>query len=404
MTSQVRSVITEAMKASFPATHVVTVDPDHIDDQILLDHVVPVLKGGDIVALPTETVYGLAGNALDSNAISKIFQAKGRPSDNPLIVHISNLEQLKQLIPEDAFPQPGSLTRKLCDRFWPGPMTILFPRNSNVPDNVTAGLDRVGIRMPSHPIAKRIIELSGIPLAAPSANKSGRPSPTCASHVLMDLGRKEPPTDEYKFEFGKGAGVGCIVDGGECSIGVESTVINVKDFTVLRPGTVTLEQLKQIDDRFCLYSAVSKQFLKEKEQLTVEESNSIDKPATPGLKYTHYCPNAKVILFEYEQPWSKFQEKIDSYIDNLLNEDPNAKIGILRIHESFLNYREDNPNLIFCKIGSTSQPDIVARNLFASFRYFDNENVNTIIMEGMSEDNEGLAVMNRARKAATTIL
>ena len=402
MSSTVRSVITEAMKKSYPCTKVISIDPTAIDDTILLEHVVPVLQSGDIVAFPTETVYGLGGNALDSSAINKIFEGKGRPSDNPLIVHIFSLDQLRDLVAPGAFPEDGTLTRKLCDKFWPGPLTILFPKSDKIANNVTAGQESVGIRMPSHPVARRILELSGLPLAAPSANRSGRPSPTCASHVLLDLGRVEEPNSKIVFEFGKGAGVGCIVDGGECNVGVESTVVRVEDYKVLRPGTVTLEQLKEIDSRFELYSAVHKQFSKT-EVLSKEEEESISAPATPGLKYTHYAPSVPVILFEFIQPWTNFQKKIISYIEKKIQQNPDVKIGVLRVHHDHVQY-PDVANLIVCDIGTTGEPGDVARNLFAAFRYFDSQNVNSIIMEGISEEKEGMAVMNRARKAAASIL
>ena len=401
----VRAVISEAMRLSFPATNVVSIDPHLIDDSLLLQHVIPILTGGDIVALPTETVYGLAGNALDYLAVSRIFQAKGRPSDNPLIVHISNMEQLQRLVAPSALPQPGSLVQRLCDRFWPGPLTIVFPKHESVPDNVTGGQPHVAIRMPSHPIARRIIELSGLPLAAPSANRSGRPSPTCAAHVLEDLGReKELPEggSESAFVFGQGTGVGCIVDGGYCDVGVESTVVRAETFEVLRPGTVTLEQLRTIDERFHLFGAM-KHVHKATEDLTEEEKEAINVPSTPGLKYTHYAPSAPVILFEFTQPWTSFRHSIVEYVQKRLREEPQLKLALLHVHEDLI-YEDLPSSVLVYPIGSTSDPAAIARALFAAFRDLDGQSIDEIVMEGVEESNEGLAVMNRARKAARTVI
>ena len=394
-----RTVISEAMKASFPATRVVNIDPTNIDESALMRTIVPALQSGEVVAFPTETVYGLGGNALCASAISKIFKAKGRPSDNPLIVHISNLDQLNRLVAPGAFPLPGTLTRTLCDRFWPGPLTILFPKNERVPTNVTAGLDQIAIRMPAHPIARKIIDLCDLPLAAPSANRSGKPSPTCASHVLFDLGRatEVQPDAENSFKFGEGTGIGFLVDGGECSVGVESTVVRVEDFKILRPGTVTLEQLKAIDSRFQLLSVVQKQFT-DKKDLSKEEEKDLAAPATPGLKYKHYSPSVPVYLFNYQDNLEVLQSNINSFIENKLQ--IGTKVGILNIHKE-LRYPQSD-QLMLCDIGDS--PSAVAKNLFAAFRYFDEQGVDMIIMEGISEENEGMAVMNRARKAATEIL
>lgn len=392
------------VSAAFPATKLVTVDPTSIDDDVILQHVVPVLQAGQLVALPTETVYGLAGNALDAAAAARIFQAKGRPSDNPLIVHISHMNQLQRLVAPHALPQPGSLIQTLCDRFWPGPLTIVFPKHQQVPMNVTAGLDHVAIRMPSHPVARRIIDLSGLPLAAPSANRSGRPSPTSADHVLHDLGRTREITEEDEqraFEFGRGTGVGCIVDGGECSVGVESTVVRAEDFQVLRPGTVTLEQLRQIDDRFELYGATRNVH---KNERSAEEQAQIDTPSTPGLKYTHYAPSVPLILFEVISPASAFTARITSYIQEQIRKNPSIRIGLIRVHQD-LQYSElPQENLEYFPLGSSTDLAAVARGLFASFRALDEKKVDLIVMEGVLENFEGLAVMNRARKAAQTVV
>lgn len=405
MTSVSTHIITDTLTKQFPATKVVTINPNNVEDSLLEKFIVPALQDGDVVAFPTETVYGIGANALDSNAVSKIFKAKGRPSDNPLIVHISDYDQLKQLIAPESFPSSESLTRKLCDKFWPGPLTILFPKSDKVPNNVTAGLDHVAVRMPSHPIARRILELSNLPLAAPSANRSGRPSPTCAYHVLQDLGRKEKViyNNDTEFEFGKGFGVGYIVDGGECSFGVESTVIRMTDLKILRPGSVTLEQLQQFDEKFTIFTGMEKQ-KRGVEKLSETEQKEIDTPSTPGLKYTHYSPSVPVYLFEFQSQLDQFQQKILDFIEEQQKVNPSIKIGILNAHKK-IQYSDCLNNIFVFNIGSSESPDEIAKNLFAYFRYLDEDKkVDLIIMEGISEENEGLAVMNRARKAAKLIM
>lgn len=401
-------LLSESLIRQFPATKIITVDPTNIDDSLLMQDVVPALRNGDVVAFPTETVYGVGANALDANAVSKIFTAKGRPSDNPLIVHVSNFDQLKLLVDPKSFPHSGSLTRTLCDRFWPGPLTILFPKSDKVPSNVTAGHDHVAIRMPAHPIANRIIELSKLPLAAPSANRSGKPSPTCAYHVLQDLGRKQAIIDDPSpnFQFGKGIGVGYIVDGGECPFGVESTVIRMEDKKILRPGSITLEQLQSFDKSFQLFSGIDR--LKSKDsKVSMDDQKEIETPATPGLKYTHYAPSVPVYLFEYDD---QLEEKIMNFIESKVNENPSIKIGILNSHKQ-IHYNEweggksFQNNLIVYDIGSSDSPQEIAKNLFAYFRFLDEDKkVDLIVMEGISEEKEGLAVMNRARKAALAVL
>jgi len=397
-----------ALQERFPATQVIHIDPNNINEDLLQQKVIPILKRGEPVAFPTETVYGIGANANDASAVHKIFKAKGRPSDNPLIVHISNYEQLSTLIKPDAIPQPGSLTHTLCQTFWPGPLTILFPKNDAVPDNVTAGQPRIGIRMPAHPIALKIIQLSNLPLAAPSANLSGRPSPTCAEHVLKDLGRAEPPPAEDTDDilFGKGIGVECIVDGGSCDVGIESTVVSVEDFHVLRPGGVTLEQLQQIDSRFSLFPSLRKPSDHQTDQISAESQKEFfERPSTPGVKYVHYSPVAPVTLVEFDPDIQNFQTKIAKFLDSQISSNQNIRIGILRNHPQ-ISYQKylDNPRISIHDLGTTDQLDLIARNLFAAFRILDETSVDLILLEGVSEAHEGLAIMNRARKAATTVI
>ena len=225
-----------------------------------------IIKSGGLVAMPTETVYGLAANALDGKAVAKIFKAKGRPMDNPLIVHISDISQIYPLVRE--FPEKAKI---LAEKFWPGPFTIILPKSDIIPDEVSAGLDTVAIRFPSNKIAQALISKS-MPLAAPSANLSGSPSPTNARHVFDDMNGR----------------INAIIDGGECEVGVESTVITLSTDTprLLRPGGITVEQLRKAIGNVIIDDAV------------LNPLKSGEKAASPGMKYKHYAPKAHIILLE----------------------------------------------------------------------------------------------------------
>ena len=229
-----------------------------------IDIAADIIKNGGIVAMPTETVYGLAADALNGEAVAKIFKAKGRPMDNPLIVHISDIKQIDMLVSE--FPDKA---KKLAEKFWPGPLTIVLPKSDIIPDEVSAGLSTVAIRFPSHPVAHELIAKSS-PIAAPSANLSGSPSPTTVRHVLADMDGR----------------IDAIVDGGDCEVGVESTVITLAEDvpTLLRPGGVTLEQLRAEIGEVKVHPAVLKSLGKGM------------KASSPGMKYKHYSPKAEVIL------------------------------------------------------------------------------------------------------------
>jgi len=247
-------------------TQIIKIDKDklesHLDD---FKYPTQLIHEGQVVAFPTETVYGLGANALDASAVKKIFLTKKRPADNPLIVHVSSEEMLAPLVSE--IPDGA---RVLMKEFWPGPLTILFPTSDRVPPEVTCGQPTVAIRMPVHPIARKLIELSNVPIAAPSANLSGRPSPTSADHVYQDLKDR----------------CACIIDGGECDVGLESTVVDLKRKKILRPGGVTLEQLQKFVPGIEVYS-------QEK-----DTEGLVSAPPTPGLKYRHYSPQAQVFLIE----------------------------------------------------------------------------------------------------------
>jgi len=272
------------------------------DIKTKLNKAAQLLKNGEVVAIPTETVYGLAGNALDKNVVPKIFKAKNRPSDNPLIVHISSLKMLKQLLPNGEIPERYI---PVINKYWPGPLTIILPKSSKVPDVVTGGQQTMAVRFPKHPIARALISLCGFPLAAPSANSSGKPSPTLASHVYNDLSGKIP----------------LIIDGGACNLGVESTVLDGirTPPAILRPGSVTFEKLRVVPGM---------------ENVQVYRRDFVDKkleqvPTTPGMKYRHYSPDAEVILIEsnvnstdetYQEKRKAFNALLQSHIKESGNE------------------------------------------------------------------------------------
>ena len=319
------------------------------------------LRSGGLVAFPTETVYGLGANALDEAAAKKIYAAKGRPSDNPLIAHISSMEELPALVRE--IPEAG---RKLAEKYWPGPLTMIFPKKDVVPYGTTGGLDTVAVRMPSDPVANRLIKLAGIPVAAPSANTSGRPSPTRAEHVIEDM--------DGKIEM--------ILDGGQVGIGVESTIVDVSGPvpTLLRPGAVTLEMLRETLGQVEVDPAI------------LGPVKGDVKPKAPGMKYRHYAPKADMVLVEGAM------EDVVDYINREAAKAMGAgkRVGIICTRES----RDLYPQGLLEVIGSRSQEETVAHNLFAVLRDFDDRQVDCIFSESFSEDQLGQAIMNRLCKAA----
>ncbi len=310
------------------------------------------ILNGKLVAFPTETVYGLGADALNTNAVRRIFEAKGRPADNPLIIHIARFEDLKRLtshIPPEA--------KLLAEQFWPGPLTMILPKREEVPYVTTGGLDTVAVRMPSHPIARALIEES-TPIAAPSANISGRPSPTLAEHVIDDF-------------YGK---IECIIDGGETQVGVESTVIDLTSEkpVLLRPGGLPLEELEKGIGEIQIHPAV--------------RGKLIDVAKSPGMKYRHYSPKARVIVVEGRK------ENVRKRIPELVEEyrSKGFRVGVMATEV----YEADE----FFNLGKTE--DEVARNLFRALRELDKRGVEIIIAEGIEERGLGFAVMNRLRKAA----
>lgn len=340
-------------------TEIVEVESENIDLDIV-KKAGALLREGKLVVFPTETVYGLGANGLDAEAVKRIFEAKGRPSDNPLILHISSAGQMDRLVsrvPENAL--------KLMERFWPGPMTLVMEKSPLVPGAVTAGLDTVAIRMPDHPVAKAVIEHAGVPIAAPSANLSGKPSPTSARHVIEDL-------------MGR---VDMIIDSGDVLIGVESTVVDLTSgkATVLRPGGVTLEQLREALGEVDLDPGL------------ISHGDNII-PRAPGMKYTHYSPEAEVIIVDGRL--EDIVDRIKSMTAGL--EDSGKRVGILATEQTKDRYARG----LVISAGDRNTPATIAANLFGLLREFDRKGVDVILAEAIEERDVGLAVMNRLLKSA----
>ena len=318
-----------------------------------------IIKKGGTVAFPTETVYGLGADALNPDAVKKIFEAKARPPDNPLIVHISSKEHLQDLvadIPERAFD--------LMDAFWPGPLTLIFKRKEIVPDIVTAGLDTVAVRMPDNSIALLLIVESGTPIAAPSANLSGMPSPTTAQHVIADLDGR----------------IDAVIDGGAVKIGVESTVVDMTSGipAILRPGGIGIDEIRDVIGEVVI--GYPDRLLEEGEVAR-----------SPGMKYTHYSPETRMVLVAGEHVVDRACEFVSDYHGRGL------RVGLLATEETAEHVIADE---IFI-LGMRDDLAMVASNLFAGLRYLDGRNVDVIIADGsMSDDGIGAAVLNRLRKAA----
>lgn len=320
-----------------------------------------ILQEGGLVAFPTETVYGLGGNGLDGAACEKIYIAKGRPSDNPLILHISEFEELNAIVREIS---PAA--QKLMDAFWPGPLTMVFPKADIVPLKATGGLDTVAVRFPSHPVARAIIKTAGLPIAAPSANSSGKPSPTRASHVEFDLNGK----------------IDMIVDGGAAEWGLESTIVDVSGDVpmILRPGAVTKEMMEEVVGRVEIDPAI----------LTKPAADL--KPKAPGMKYTHYSPKAEVVLVKGER------QAVADEINRLaaLDMSNGKKTGVMATEETKDLYHAD----IILSLGSRDRPEQIGANLFKLLRKFDFLGAEKVYSEVFSEEGEGMAIMNRLNKAA----
>ena len=324
-------------------------------DESQIAQAAAILRAGGLLGIPTETVYGLGASGLDSEAVGRIFQAKGRPQDNPLILHIPSADWLEKYckgIPPAAYA--------LAERFWPGPLTMVLRRAEMVPDAVTAGLDTVGMRCPAHSLCRTVIAAAGVPVAAPSGNTSGRPSPTTAEEMLQDMDGK----------------IDAILDGGPCAVGVESTIVDLTGETprLLRPGGITLEQLESVLGHVTVDAAVTEQ-LKEGER-----------PRAPGMKYRHYAPKAPVTVVTGEPAQSA------AYIAAHAC----AGDGVLCFDE----YAHLFPGCTVERLGSAERPEEQARHVFGALRRFDGTAVSAIWAQCPHSEGMGLAVANRLNKAA----
>ena len=329
---------------------------DSPEDAEKIEAAAKILRNAGIVAIPTETVYGLAANALDGMAVSNIIKAKGRPQDNPLIVHISSFAEIYPLVKT----VPRSAV-ELARVFWPGPLTIVLPKTAVIPDEVSAGLDTVAVRMPAHPVARAIIEAAGVPLAAPSANTSGSPSPTTAQHVLDDLNGL----------------IDAVVDGGECAVGVESTVISLAGNTprLLRPGGITPEQLEAVLGKIDIDDAVFSALVQ----------NEI--PASPGMKYKHYSPKARLVILKGDL------RKFAAYVQK------NAADGTV-----VLCYEGEQGSMPVeaVSFGHSDNAGEQAHQLFNALRQIDAlPGVHTVFARCPAAEGLGLAVYNRLLRAAS---
>jgi len=320
-----------------------------------------IIRKGGLVAFPTETVYGLGADALNSEAVRRIYTAKNRPLDNPIIVHIAKREDVYSLsdeIPENAY--------RLMS-LWPGPLTLVLKASEIVPKETTGGLDTVAVRMPNNKVALALIREAGVPIAAPSANLAGRPSPTTAEHVRQDL--------EGRIDM--------ILDAGPVKIGVESTVVDLtsKPPMILRPGGLPYEELRRILGDVKLHPAV-----------IAERRIRLDYAPSPGMRHRHYAPKAQLVLVEgnMEALIKKVRELIDYYAEK------GKRVGVLATDETIRHYRAD----VVKSLGSRADPACQAKNLFRVLREFDEEKVDIIIAEGVPLKHLGLAVMNRLRKAS----
>ena len=340
-------------------TQIITIDENNINVD-LLERAGRILKKGGLVAFPTETVYGLGGDALNESSSAKIYEAKGRPSDNPLIVHIADMEALPLLVKE--IPKEAYL---LAEKYWPGPLTMIFKKSQEVPYTTTGGLETVAVRMPAHKTAQELIRAAGGYVAAPSANRSGRPSPTVADYVIEDL-------NGY---------VDMIIDGGEVNIGLESTIIDLSGDKpmILRPGYITEAMLLEV-----LESVTTDR--------TILDGNSKEAPKAPGMKYRHYAPQGSLTIVEGNR------NEVTAYINEqiIALQAEGIKTGVIATDETRESYAGD----VIKSVGSRYDEAIIARRLFRVLREFDDEGVQEIFSESFDSQGIGQAIMNRLLKAA----
>lgn len=340
-------------------TKIVKIDKLNMDKSIISEASKIILEGG-LVVFPTETVYGLGANALNGEAVKKIFIAKGRPQDNPLIIHVSDydIEYLVEEVPP--------IAKRIIGKFWPGPVTIILKKSKVVPYITSAGLETVGIRMPSNIVARRFIEEAKVPIAAPSANISGKPSPTTLDSCVEDLNGR----------------VDFIVGGDISEVGLESTIVDctIDPPCILRPGGITLEDLKEIDPRIYIDPGI------------MSELEENIKPKAPGMKYRHYAPKAPLKIVKGDL------EKVVSYITECtsLCIERGMKIGIIASDET----KDEYTRGIIKSLGKRKDLAEISQNLFSILRSFDNDDVDMILVESFEEEGIGIAIMNRLKKAA----
>ncbi|TCS78724.1 L-threonylcarbamoyladenylate synthase [Pectinatus cerevisiiphilus] len=336
-------------------TEIIKVTPE---DNEAIEKAAGLIKSGEVVAFPTETVYGLGANGLDTQASAKIYRAKGRPSDNPLILHIDSVEMLSMVT-----KKMPPMAVKILSAFCPGPVTMIVPKKETIPDTITGGLSTVGVRMPANPIARKLINLSGVPIAAPSANISGRPSPTTAASVYRDMKGRIP----------------LILDGGAAGFGVESTIIDCTEEVpvILRPGAVTKEMLEEIFAEVRIDPALTK-----KDEI----------PKAPGMKYRHYAPKAPLVLFEgkKEAMLGALAKALKKY------QGEGQKVGIIASSEVIKALAYD----AVYDYGSNKNLYAIASNLYNALLYFDDKDIDIILAEGTTQKGIGLAIMNRLKKAS----
>jgi len=340
-------------------TLVITQDENRIDEQAIMQ-AGEIIRNGGLVAFPTETVYGLGGDGLNPDSSCKIYAAKGRPSDNPLIIHIYRMEDLEVLVKE--IPESA---RKLAEAFWPGPLTMILPKADVVPKETTGGLDTVAVRMPSHKVALAFIKAAGGFVAAPSANLSGKPSPTLAKYVLEDMDGR----------------IDMIIDGGDIAIGLESTIVDLTGDVpmILRPGYITLDMLKDVLGEVTM-------------DPTLMDGDCKERPKAPGMRYRHYAPKGDMLIIEGEP------EKVVEEINTLVKESRQKgyKTGVIATAENAEKYRAD----VVKVVGNRGDDTAIAASLYRILREFDDEEVDAIYSESFAADGIGQAIMNRLLKAA----
>lgn len=347
-------------------TEIIKVDREKLTPKDIKKAAQIIQKGG-LVAFPTETVYGLGGDAFDPTASKRIYAAKGRPSDNPLIVHIADISELTRVARD--IPQ---LAYDLAEKFWPGPLTMILKKRDDLPRETTGGLDTVAVRMPSDPVAAMLIREAGVPIAAPSANLSGRPSTTCAQHVIEDLSGR----------------IDMIIDAGASKIGLESTIVDLtcEPALILRPGFITKEMLAALIPDVGYDRAVSGKPGDEKAP-----------PKAPGMKYRHYAPKGELVI--YSGTGQAVRERILAETEKALRD--GSKVGLLVCNEEESIYREKfGDKTVIKTLGSRDNEEEIASVLFARLREFDDEGTEKIFSQALSDGGLGSAIMNRLMKAA----